>query len=210
MAFDYKKEYKEFYLPFRKPHLITVPPMNFVTVQGKGDPNDPAGEYQAAMEVLYGLAYTIKMSYKGSHRMEGFFEYVVPPLEGLWHQQGVDGVDYAHKETFEWTSMIRLPEFVTREEFDWAVQEATAKKKQDFSTAEFRTYDEGLCVQCMHIGPYDTEPETLRQMDAFAAEQGYVPDSTAGRLHHEIYLGDPRRTAPEKLKTVLRHPVRKK
>lgn len=210
MAFDYKKEYKEFYLPFRKPHLITVPPMNFVTVQGKGDPNDPAGEYQAAMEVLYGLAYTIKMSYKGSRRMEGFFEYVVPPLEGLWHQQGVDGVDYAHKETFEWTSMIRLPEFVTREEFDWAVQEATAKKKQDFSTAEFRTYDEGLCVQCMHIGPYDTEPETLRQMDAFAAEQGYVPDFTAGLLHHEIYLGDPRRTAPEKLKTVLRHPVRKK
>ena len=141
MAFDYKKEYKEFYLPSRKPHLITVPPMNFVTVQGKGDPNDPAGEYQAAMEVLYGLAYTIKMSYKGSHRMEGFFEYVVPPLEGLWHQQGVDGVDYAHKETFEWTSMIRLPEFVTREEYDWAVQEATAKKKRDFSTAEFRTYD---------------------------------------------------------------------
>lgn len=210
MAFDYKKEYKEFYLPSRKPHLITVSPMNFVAVQGKGDPNDPAGEYQAAMEVLYGLAYTIKMSYKGSHRMEGFFEYVVPPLEGLWHQQGVDGVDYAHKETFEWTSMIRLPEFVTREEFDWAVQEATAKKKQDFSTAEFRTYDEGLCVQCMHIGPYDTEPETLRQMDAFAAEQGYVPDFTTGRLHHEIYLGDPRRTAPEKLKTVLRHPVRKK
>ena len=210
MAFDYKKEYKEFYLPSRNPPLITVPPMNFVTVQGKGDPNDPAGEYQAAMEVLYGLAYTIKMSYKGSHRMEGFFEYVVPPLEGLWHQQGVDGVDYAHKETFEWTSMIRLPEFVTREEFDWAVQEATAKKKRDFSTAEFRTYDEGLCVQCMHIGPYDTEPETLRQMDALAAEQGYVPDFTAGRLHHEIYLGDPRRTAPEKLKTVLRHPVRKK
>ena len=161
------------------------------------------------MEVLYGLAYTIKMSYKGSHRMEGFFEYVVPPLEGLWHQHGVDGVDYAHKETFEWTSMIRLPEFVTREEFDWAVQEATAKKKRDFSTAEFRTYDEGLCVQCMHIGPYDTEPETLRQMDVFAAEQGYVPDFTAERFHHEIYLGDPRRTAPEKLKTVLRHPVRK-
>ena len=210
MPFDYKKEYKEFYLPPQKPQLVMVPPMNFAAVHGKGDPNDPAGEYQAAMEVLYGLAYTIKMSYKGSHRMEGFFEYVVPPLEGLWHQQGVDGVDYAHKETFEWTSMIRLPEFVTREEFDWAVQEATAKKKRDFSTAEFRTYDEGLCVQCMHIGPYDTEPETLRQMDAFAAEQGYVPDFTAERLHHEIYLGDPRRTAPEKLKTVLRHPVRKK
>lgn len=209
MAFDYKKEYKEFYLPSRKPHLITVPPMNFVTVQGKGDPNDPAGEYQAAMEVLYGLAYTIKMSYKGSHRMEGFFEYVVPPLEGLWHQPGVNSVDYAHKETFEWISMIRLPEFVTRGEFDWAVQEATAKKKKDFSRAEFFSYNEGLCVQCMHIGPYDAEPETLRQMDIFAAEQGFTTDFSKKRFHHEIYLGDPRRTAPEKLKTVLRHPVKK-
>lgn len=210
MAFDYKKEQKEFYLPSKKPHIITVPPMSFVAVRGKGDPNDPAGEYQLAMELLYGIAYTIKMSYKGSHKMDGFFEYVVPPLEGLWHQQGVDGVDYAHKETFEWTSMIRLPEFVTHEEFDWAVQEATAKKKRDFSKAEFLTYDEGVCVQCLHVGPYDTEPETLAQMDAFAVEQGYVPDFSAKRLHHEIYLGDPRRTAPEKLKTVLRHPIREK
>lgn len=210
MAFDYKKEYKEFYLPPKKPQIITIPPMNFVAVQGKGDPNDPEGEYQAAMEILYGIAYTIKMSYKGSHKIEGFFEYVVPPLEGLWHQPDMDGVDYAHKETFEWTSMIRLPEFVTREEFDWAVQEATTKKKMDFSKAEFFVYDEGLCVQCMHIGPYDTEPETLAQMDAFAAEQGYATDFSQGRFHHEIYLGDPRRTAPEKLKTVLRHPIRKK
>ena len=208
MAFDYKKEYKKFYLPSRKPHLITVPPMNFVTVQGKGDPNDPAGEYQAAMEVLYGLAYTIKMSYKGSHRMEGFFEYVVPPLEGLWHQQGVDGVDYAHKETFEWTSMIRLPEFVTREEFDWAVREATAKKKKDFSKVEFFTYDEGLCVQCMHLGSYDDEPETLARMNAFAAEQGYAVDFSETRFHHELYLSDPNRTAPEKRKTILRHPLK--
>ena len=210
MAFDFKKEYKEFYLPPKKPQIITIPPMNFVAVQGKGDPNDPEGEYQAAMELLYGVAYTIKMSYKGSHRMEGFFEYVVPPLEGLWHQQGVDGVDYAHKERFEWTSMIRLPEFVTQEEFDWAVQEATAKKKKDFSKAEFLTYDEGLCVQCMHIGPYDAELETLAQMDDFAVQQGFVTDFTANRFHHEIYLGDPRRTAPEKLKTVLRHPIREK
>ena len=208
MAFDYKKEYKEFYLPSRKPHLITVPPMNFVTVQGKGDPNDPAGEYQAAMEVLYGLAYTIKMSYKGSHRMEGFFEYVVPPLEGLWHQQGVDGVDYAHKETFEWTSMIRLPEFVTREEFDWAVREATAKKKKNFSKVEFFTYDEGLYVQCMHLGSYDDEPETLARMNAFAAEQGYAVDFSETRFHHELYLSDPNRTAPEKRKTILRHPLK--
>ena len=210
MPFDYKKEYKEFYLPKDKPSFVTVPPMNYLAVRGKGDPNAASGEYKDAIGLLYGIAFTIKMSKKGSRQIEGYFDYVVPPLEGLWHQQGVDGVDYAHKETFEWTSMIRLPEFGTREEFDWAVQEATAKKKQDFSTAEFRTYDEGLCVQCMHIGPYDTEPETLRQMDAFAAEQGYVPDYMAGRLHHEIYLGDPRRTAPEKLKTVLRHPVRKK
>ena len=209
MAFDYKKEYKEFYLPPKKPQIITIPPMNFVAVQGKGDPNDPEGEYQAAMELLYGIAYTIKMSYKGSHKLEGFFEYVVPPLEGLWHQKGVDGVDYAHKETFEWTSMIRLPEFVTRGEFDWAVQEATAKKKKDFSRAEFFSYNEGLCVQCMHIGPYDAEPETLRQMDIFAAEQGFTTDFSKNRFHHEIYLGDPRRTAPEKLKTVLRHPVKK-
>lgn len=210
MAFDYKKEYKEFYLPSRKPQIITIPPMNFVAVQGKGDPNDPEGEYQAAMELLYGIAYTIKMSYKGSHKLEGFFEYVVPPLEGLWHQPGVNSVDYAHKETFEWISMIRLPEFVTRGEFDWAVQEATAKKKKDFSRAEFFSYNEGLCVQCMHIGPYDAEPETLRQMDIFAAEQGFTTDFSKNRFHHEIYLGDPRRTAPEKLKTVLRHPVRKK
>ena len=172
MPFDYKKEYREFYLPPKKPHLITIPRMNFVAVHGKGDPNAPGGAYQEAMGVLYGIAFTIKMSYKGSHKMDGYFEYVVPPLEGLWHQKGVDGVDYAHKETFEWTSMIRLPEFVTPEAFDWAVQEATAKKKKDFSKAEFLTYDEGLCIQCLHIGPYDEEPKTLAQMDAFAVEQG--------------------------------------
>ena len=152
MTFDYKKEYKEFYLPPRKPGIVTVPPMNFVSVQGRGDPNEPGGEYQAAMELLYGIAFTIKMSYKGSHKIDGYFEYVVPPLEGLWHQEGVDGVDYAHKECFEWTSMIRLPDFVTREVFDWAVQEATAKKKKDFSKVQFFHYDEGFCVQCMHVG----------------------------------------------------------
>lgn len=172
MAFDYKKEYKEFYLPPRKPGIVTVPPMNFVSVQGRGDPNEPGGEYQAAMELLYGIAFTIKMSHKGSHKIDGYFEYVVPPLEGLWHQEGVDGVDYAHKECFEWTSMIRLPDFVTREVFDWAVQEATAKKKKDFSKVQFLHYDEGLCVQCMHVGSYDTEPETLEQMDAFALGTG--------------------------------------
>ena len=194
MAFDYKKEYKEFYLPPRKPGIVTVPPMNFVSVQGRGDPNEPGGEYQAAMELLYGIAFTIKMSYKGSHKIDGYFEYVVPPLEGLWHQEGVDGVDYAHKECFEWTSMIRLPEFVTREEFDWAVREATAKKKKDFSKVEFFTYDD--------------EPETLARMNAFAAEQGYAVDFSETRFHHELYLSDPNRTAPEKRKTILRHPLK--
>ena len=210
MSFDYKKEYKEFYLPPKKPHIITIPAMNFVAVQGRGDPNDTNGEYQAAMELLYGIAFTIKMSYKGSHKMNGYFEYVVPPLEGLWHQEGVEGVDYAHKENFEWISMIHLPEFVTREEFDWAVQEATIKKKKDFSKVQFFHYDEGLCVQCMHVGSYDAEPETLAQMDTFAEVQGYALDFTETRRHHEIYLSDPRRTAPEKLKTVLRHPIRTK
>ena len=210
MSFDYKKEYKEFYLPPKKPHIITIPAMNFVAVQGRGDPNDPNGEYQAAMELLYGIAFTIKMSYKGSHKMNGYFEYVVPPLEGLWHQEGVEGVDYAHKENFEWISMIHLPEFVTREEFDWAVQEATIKKKKDFSKVQFFHYGEGLCVQCMHVGSYDAEPETLAQMDTFAEVQGYALDFTETRRHHEIYLSDPRRTAPEKLKTVLRHPIRTK
>lgn len=205
MAFDYKKEYKEFYLPPRKPGVVTVPPMNFVSVQGRGDPNEPGGEYQAAMELLYGIAFTIKMSYKGSHKIDGYFEYVVPPLEGLWHQEGVD---YAHKECFEWTSMIRLPEFVTREEFDWAVREATAKKKKDFSKVEFFTYDEGLCVQCMHLGSYDDELETLARMNAFAAEQGYAVDFSETRFHHELYLSDPNRTAPEKRKTILRHPLK--
>ncbi len=210
MPFDYKKAYKEFYLPPKKPGIVTIPPMNFVAVQGRGDPNEPDGAYQAAMELLYGIAFTIKMSYKGSHKIEGYFEYVVPPLEGLWHQAGVKGVDYAHKETFEWVSMIRLPEFVTQAEFEWAVQQAAAKKKKDFSKVQFFHYDEGLCVQCMHSGPYDSEPETLAQMDAYAQAEGYRVDFTDVRRHHEIYLSDPRRTAPEKLKTVLRHPVRVK
>ena len=207
MPFDYKKEYKEFYLPPKKPQIITVPAMNFVAVQGKGDPNDPAGEYKAALELLYGIAFTIKMSYKGSHKMDGYFEYVVPPLEGLWHQPGAEGVDFSNKETFIWTSMIRLPEFVTKQEFDWAVAEAAAKKKLDLSKVEYFTYDEGLCVQCMHLGNYDTEPATLNAMEQFAAERHYKIDCTSARLHHEIYLSDPRRTAPEKCKTVIREPV---
>ena len=202
MAFDYKKEYKALYQPPREPQLVTVPAMTFAAVREQGDPNDPTGEYKAAIELLYGLLYTIKMSKKGSHRVDGYFDFVVPPLEGLWEQTGTG------KESFHWTSMLRLPEFVTREEFDWAVREATAKKKKNFSKVEFFTYDEGLCVQCMHLGSYDDEPETLARMNAFAAEQGYAVDFSETRFHHELYLSDPNRTAPEKRKTILRHPLK--
>ena len=208
MAFDYKKEYKEFYLPPKKPGLIEVPEMNYIAVCGKGNPNEPEGEYKAAMQLLYGIAFTIKMSYKGGKEIEGYFPYVVPPLEGLWRQQGIEGIDYAHKEKFEWISMIRLPEFVTKEVFDWAVMEASEKKKSDFSKAEFFTYREGLCVQCMHIGSYDAEPATIEQMDAYMKEQGYEPDFAGKRFHHEIYLSDPRRTKEERLRTVIRQPVK--
>ena len=208
MAFDYKKEYKEFYLPPKKPGIVDVPEMNYIAVRGKGNPNEPEGEYKASIGLLYGIAFTIKMSYKGNHRIEGYFSYVVPPLEGLWWQEGQDGIDYAHKENFSWISMIRLPEFVTREEFDWAIAEATAKKQTDYSKVEFFTYHEGLCVQCMHIGSYDDEPETISRMDKFADENGYSVALSDSRFHHEIYLSDPRRCAEEKLRTVIRHPVK--
>ena len=208
MAFDYKKEYKEFYLPPAKPGIVTIPAMNFVAVRGSGNPNDEDGEYKAALELLYGIAFTLKMSYKGSHRINGYFEYVVPPLEGFWWQEGVAGIDYAHKNDFQWISAIRLPDFVTKADFDWAVAEATAKKKRDFSKAEFLTYEEGLCVQCMHLGSYDNEPATVQLMNDFAESQGYQIAIDDVRRHHEIYLSDPRRTAPEKLKTVIRHPIK--
>ncbi|MBR0219928.1 MAG: GyrI-like domain-containing protein [Clostridia bacterium] len=210
MAFDYKKEYKEFYLPKNKPSIVTVPPMNFIAVRGQGDPNREDGEYKAAMQLLYGLAFTLKMSKMGDHRIEGYFDYVVPPLEGFWWQEGVQGIDYAHKDAFQWISVIRLPDFVTKADFDWAADEAARKKKTDFSKAYFMTYDEGLCVQCMHVGPYDDEPATVAQMHAFMESQGYELDITAARMHHEIYLSDARKAAPEKLKTVIRHPIKTK
>ena len=209
MSFDFKKEYKEFYMPKNKPGIVSVPGMNYIAVRGQGDPNVEDGEYKQAIELLYGIAYTIKMSKKGDHQIEGYFDYVVPPLEGFWWQDGIDGVDYAHKENFHWISVIRLPDFVTRDDFGWAVKEAERKKKTDFSKVEFLTYDEGLCVQCIHIGPYDDEPATVELMHAFMEEQGYVLDINDRRLHHEIYLSDARKVAPEKLKTVIRHPIRK-
>ncbi len=209
MPFDFKKEYKEFYMPKDKPGIVTVPSMNYIAVRGHGDPNQEDGEYKQAIGLLYGVAFTIKMSKKGDHQIEGFFDYVVPPLEGFWWQEGLNGVDYARKEDFNWISVIRLPDFVTRADFEWAVAEATRKKKMDFSKVGFMTYDEGLCVQCMHIGPYDNEPATVELMHEFAQQQGFVPDITDKRLHHEIYLSDARKADPAKLKTVIRHPVRK-
>lgn len=207
MAFDYKKEYREFYLPPSRPGIVTVPPMNYIAVRGQGDPNLEGGDYKRAIGLLYGIAFTLKMSKTGTRRIAGYFDYVVPPLEGFWRQEGTADIDYAHKEKFQWISVIRLPDFVTKADFDWAVEEAGRKKKEDFSRAEFFSCDEGLCVQCMHVGPYDSEPATVALMHDFAASQGYAPDFTEKRLHHEIYLSDARKVAPEKLKTVIRHPV---
>ncbi|MCR4566546.1 MAG: GyrI-like domain-containing protein [Pseudobutyrivibrio sp.] len=208
MAFDYKKEHKGFYMPKNKPAIVDIPVMNYIAVRGQGNPNEEGSEYKKSIELLYGIAYTIKMSKKGSHQIEGYFDYVVPPLEGFWWQENQEGIDYARKEEFKFISVIRLPDFVTKEDFDWAIEEATAKKKMDFSKVEFMTYEEGLCVQCMHIGSYDDEPATVELMHKYMEEQGYILDITDLRLHHEIYLSDARKVAPEKLKTVVRHPIK--
>ena len=210
MAFDFKKEYKEFYLPKNQPEIVTVPPMTYVAVRGRGDPNEEGGSYKAAIGVLYAVAYTIKMSKLGDRRIEGYFDFVVPPLEGFWRQESVQGMDYSNKTAFQWISCIRLPEFVTRDELAWAAEEAARKKKMDCSAAELLTVDEGLCVQMMHHGPYDDEPASVAQMDAFLALQGYENDFESGRQHHEIYLSDARKVSPDKWKTVIRHPIRKK
>ena len=243
--YDYKKECKQYYLPTQKPAIVEIPSMNFLAVAGKGDPNEADGEYSRAMGLLYGVAYTVKMSYKGDYKIAGFFEYVVPPLEGFWWQTACHmaqthqareraaaisdsptlpeenhadlemlsvqpgGVDYSRKADFRWISLIRLPDFVTEADFEWAVKEATRKKKTDFSEVRFLTYDEGLCVQSMHLGAYDDEPATVAALADFAHENGYVIDITPSRYHHEIYLTDPRKTEQEKLKTVVRHPIRR-
>ncbi len=209
MTFDFKKEYKEFYMPKNKPEIVTVPPANYIAVRGQGDPNQEGGAYQQAIGVLYAVAYTLKMSYKTEYKIEGFFEYVVPPLEGFWWQEDVAGIDYGKKSAFNWISVIRLPDFVTRKDFAWAVETATKKKKLDCSKAEFLTVDEGLCVQIMHHAPFDDEPATVAIMDEYLARNGYENDMNESRLHHEIYLSDARKAAPEKWKTVIRHPIRK-
>ena len=227
MAFDFKKEYKEFYMPKNKPEIVKIPPMNYVAVRGKGNPNVEGGDYQHAISILYAVAYTLKMSYKTDYKIEGFFEYVVPPLEGFWWQgeqhpvdaemrtdragrrENIKGIDYSNKDTFNWISVIRLPDFITEKDFVWAVQTATKKKKIDCSLAEFLTIDEGLCVQIMHQGSFDSEPATVALMEAFLKEQGYENDINKQRLHHEIYMSDARKVAPEKWRTVIRHPIKK-
>ena len=209
MPFDFKKEYRDLYQPKTKPSIVEVPAMRFLAVEGSGDPNEEGGEYKRAIELLYGVAYTLKMSYKGGRDIDGFYQYVVPPLEGFWWQDGVEGVDYSDKASFSWIAVIRVPEFVGDADFVWAVEEATRKKGLDFSPVRLVEVDEGFCVQCMHLGTYDSEPATVDAMHAFAEEQGYAPDFTGVRRHHEIYLSDPRKADPSKMKTVVRHPIRK-
>lgn len=208
MIFDFKKEYKELYMPKKKPEIITVPTMNYIAVRGQGNPNEKDGVYQQAISVLYAVAYTLKMSYKGEYKIDGFFEYVVPPLEGFWWQNNVvEGVDYNNKDDFHWISVIRLPDFVKEVDFNWAVETAAKKKKIDCSSAEFITIHEGLCVQIMHVGPFDDEPATVAVMDEYIKNNGFKNDITDKRLHHEIYISDPRKAIPEKWKTVIRHPI---
>lgn len=209
MAFDYKKEYKELYMPKNKPEIVTVPKMNYIAVRGKGNPNEEGGAYQNAISVLYAVAYTLKMSYKTDYKIEGFFEYVVPPLEGFWWQEDNAGVDYTDKSKFNWISVIRLPDFVSQKDFDWALATASKKKRLDCSSAEFLSIDEGLCVQMMHLGAFDDEPATVAIMDEYIKQNGYTNDMNKDRLHHEIYLSDARKVAPEKWKTVIRHPKKK-
>lgn len=209
MPFDFKKEYRGLYQPKDKPSIVEVPAMWFLAVEGTGDPNEEGGAYKHAIELLYGVAYTLKMSYKTDHAIEGFFEYVVPPLEGFWWQEGVEGFDCTRKSSLSWVSAIRVPEFVGEEDFAWALDAATAEKGLDFSPVRFVRIDEGLCVQCMHVGPYDGEPATVAAMHAFAEERGHAPDFSDARRHHEIYLSDPRKADPAKMKTVVRHPIRK-
>lgn len=210
MAFDFKKEYKKFYMPKSEPTIVEIPRMNYIGIRGKGDPNEEDGDYQKAIQILYAISYTLRMSHKSDYKIDGYFEYVVPPLEGFWWQDGIKGVDYGNKSSFNWISVIRLPDFVTLKDFRWGVKTAEEKKKIDCSLAEFLTIEEGLCVQIMHIGPYDTEPESVDLMDKFIKENGYIKDISDNRRHHEIYISDFRKTEPEKLKTVIRHPIRNK
>ena len=210
MTFDYKKEYKEYYLPKNKPVRVSIPRMNYIAINGHGDPNDEKGEYKDALSLLYSIAFTLKMSYKTDYHIEGYFSYVVPPLEGLWWQNNSNTIDYQHKEDFNWISMIRLPDFITKKDVDWAITTANAKKQKSHSQVYFFTLEEGLCVQCMHRGSFDDEPATLELIHSYIDNNDLLTDISETRRHHEIYLSDPRKCKAENIKTVLRIPVRKK
>lgn len=203
MPFDFKKEFRALYQPKTSPEIITVPPIVYASVRGEGNPNEEGGAYKRAIEILYGILYTIKMSKRGDYAIDGYFDFVVPPLEGFW-----ENIDYTHKERLRWISALRLPDFVTGEVFEWAKEQTALKKKIDCSAAEMLTMNEGLCVQCLHIGGYDDEPQTVTAMDKFLSENGFAKDFSEKRLHHEIYLSNPSKTTPEKRKTVIRHPIR--
>ena len=209
MAFDFKKECKALYLPTTQPAIVQVPAAGYLAVRGTGDPNQEGGPYQKAIGILYAVAYTIKMSDKTDRQIPGFFPYVVPPLEGFWWQEGVQGIDYSNKSALQWISVIRLPDFVSPADVRWAAETASRKKKLDCSPVEFLSIDEGLCVQCLHLGPYDTEPETIARMNDCLRQKSCEEDLGNGRFHHEIYLSDVRRCRPERLKTVIRQPVRR-
>ena len=206
---DYKTAYKELYAPKTTPSVIDVGPMTFIMADGRGNPNDEEGEFQRAVELLYALTYTIKMSPKSGNSPEGYFEYVVPPLEGLWWMDDPEHADFQDKDKYCWTAMIRQLEFVTQQVYEWAAAEVSRKKKLDTDIARLELFTEGLCVQCMHIGPYSDEPATIEKMEAYMAQNGLVRDLSDTRKHHEIYLGDPRKTEPSKMRTILRYPVRK-
>ena len=210
MVIDFKKTLKHLYVPKTKPSIVNVEKANYIAVRGSGDPNDENSEYKQSISLLFPVAYAIKMSKKGDYKIPGYFDFVVPPLEGFWWQEGINGVDYANKQNFKFVSLIRMPDFVTNEVFEWAVKQVTEKKKEDFSKVEFFTYNEGECVQCMHVGPYDKELETVAKMHEYMISEGYELDINETRFHHEIYISDVRKTLPEKLKTVIRHPIRKK
>ena len=212
---DYKKEYKDLYMPKKTPSIIEVPKMNFIMVKGKGNPNTSI-EYKNAMEILYGLSFTIKMSKMSkdpSDKIDGYFEYVVPPLEGFWwvEDECFDGLNITNKDDLCWYSMIRQPEFVTKEVFERAKEKFKKKNNDvDFSNTFFKEIEEGLCVQIMHIGSYDDEKFSIEKMNSFIEKEGYKNDFSKERLHHEIYLSDPRRVKNiNNLKTVIRHPIKK-
>ena len=208
MAFDFKKEFKEYYAPGKKPTLVTIPSATFLAVTGRGDPNEPDGDYKSAIALLYGVAYTIKMSKLGKTHLPGYFDYVVPPLEGFWRAPTTTGLFVEDKSSLEWRSVIRTPEFVDANVLRWAREEAARKKDGDFARVELFTLEEGLCAQALHVGSYDDEPTTIAAIREFAQAQGYAFDLDGEQRHHEIYLSDPRRVAPEKLKTIIRIPIR--